>query len=79
MARAALAGRRQLQYHFPQLDQFGRCAKSVKPSQSGSNEPCGQDRYGDRHLYYRCRKSEYCRVQTLSLEERDRHESEKHR
>jgi len=76
MAFPAVNGAASTRYHFPQLDEFGRCAKMIKPHKTGSQEPCGQGRDGTRHLYYQCRISRRCRVKTWSIEARITHESE---
>ena len=60
--------------HFPQLDQFGRCAKMVKLVKTGSSRRCDQSRDGDRHLHYACTVDPWCAVKSWSLEGRADHE-----
>jgi len=79
MAFPARNGATSTRYHFPQLGENGLCGKSIKPHRVGSQERCGQDRDGDRHLYYRCRKLRSCEFQSWSIEQRLDHESEAHR
>jgi hypothetical protein len=62
-------------FHFPELGPDGTCGKLVHPHfNSGSRGRCGQDRNGDRHLFYACRAEPGCRAQMYSLEARELHE-----
>lgn len=77
MPTKALPVNRHNRYHFAQLDDQGLCVKKVNPD--GTPLPCGQNRDGDRHLYYPCTKNDRCRVKSWSIEQRMKHEEESHR
>lgn len=66
------------QYHFPQLDDGGHCAKMIRSPLNGSSVRCGQNRDGDRHLYYPC-LADRCTRRFWSIDMRLEHMEKKHR
>lgn len=77
MAAAQPTGSAFSRFHFPQLDDHGRCAKKIREATTRTEVRCNEPRDGEFHLYYPC-LAEVCARRFWSIESRLIHMEKSH-